>query len=74
MFLCIDCSFVFDAPEGVIRSPGFPHLSNDKMSCTYKIVSEPKTVISMQITEFDLKDTDFWSDSSCAGTFIKVKK
>lgn len=41
--------------------------------CTYKINTEPNTVISLYVADFDLKDSTL-DDKGCAYTFLVVRK
>lgn len=69
--LCIDCSYNLEAPEGVIQTPSYPQLSNKERYCTYKIITEPNTVISVHVDDFDLKDSSL-EETDCAYTSLKV--
>ncbi|XP_065362088.1 cubilin homolog [Calliphora vicina] len=66
-----DCSYNLEASEGVIQTPSYPQLSNKERYCTYKIITEPNTVISVHVDDFDLKDSSL-EETDCAYTSLKI--
>ncbi|XP_073838257.1 cubilin [Musca autumnalis] len=67
-----DCAYTFESPEGIVTSPGYPKLSNTDRYCTYKINTEPNTVIEVHFEEFDLKDSAVEGDEDCAHTSLRI--
>lgn len=52
----MDCSRTYDAASGTITSPGYPNLTSSTRFCTYKILTEPNTVITLKRVDFQLSD------------------
>ncbi|XP_058980023.1 cubilin homolog [Musca domestica] len=67
-----DCSYTFESPEGVIMSPGYPRSVNKDRYCTYKINTEPNTVIEVHFEDFDVKDSAVEGDSECSYTSLRI--
>ncbi|XP_030381464.1 cubilin homolog [Scaptodrosophila lebanonensis] len=72
----MDCSYVYESNTGVISSPGYPNLTNNDRFCTYKIITEPRTVIELTRIDFQLNDnSQLDSDEEnddCANTFLRI--
>ena len=51
-----DCSHTYDAPSGTIVSPGYPNLTYTEQLCTFKIITAPNTVITLERQDFQLWD------------------
>ncbi|XP_061386037.1 cubilin homolog [Musca vetustissima] len=67
-----DCSYTFEANEGVIMSSGYPKLANKDRFCTYKINTEPNTVLEIHFEDFDVKDSSVEGDADCAYTSLRI--
>uniref|UniRef100_A0A1I8NWD8 Cubilin n=2 Tax=Stomoxys calcitrans TaxID=35570 RepID=A0A1I8NWD8_STOCA len=67
-----DCSYIFESPEGVIKSPGYPALNNKELSCAYKLTLEPNTLIAVHFEDFDLKDSAMDKDEDCAYSSLGI--
>ncbi|KAI9577187.1 hypothetical protein GQX74_015641 [Glossina fuscipes] len=66
------CSFTFNSEEDFIYSPNYPNITKEINFCTYKINTEPNTVISLYVTDFDLKDSTL-DDKGCVYTFLVIE-
>ncbi|XP_050328157.1 cubilin homolog [Bactrocera neohumeralis] len=66
-----DCSYTYESPNGIVMSPGYPVLSNIERFCNYKITTEPNTVISVKLLDFDIKDSSV-DASGCAFSSLRI--
>ncbi|XP_011185073.1 cubilin homolog [Zeugodacus cucurbitae] len=66
-----DCSYTYESPNGIVQSPGYPELSNIDRFCNYKINTEPNTVITVKLLDFDIKDSSV-DASGCAISSLRI--
>ncbi|XP_075164329.1 cubilin [Haematobia irritans] len=67
-----ECIHTFESPQGVIMSPGYPHLSTNDNDCIYKITAEPNYVLSLHFDDFELNDSTISNEDECVHTFLRI--
>ncbi|XP_016988568.1 cubilin homolog [Drosophila rhopaloa] len=67
------CDFKLDSDHGTITSPGYPNLTRSDRLCTYTIITDPNTVISLKRIDFQLgSDENDDDNKDCLSTNLRI--